>query len=159
MKNKLTSILIALVLAIPTVTMISCEKNFDEQDSDLIRGKWRNIEILNTEGATESDLMGYIEFAPYNYIFDKREYKSVNFIYDSTQDKPYIRRSRIGHYTLHGDTLIIKDYKLQERTYIIQYIRHDSLCYMDDINGALHTFVRYDGSLDNGKAIQDDYDF
>jgi len=150
------SLAIYSIALFSVICIVGCEKDFSEQDNDLIAGKWRNTSILNLEVANETDLMAYSEFAPYNFVYEKRTQKNVSFEYDSTQASPYLRTTRTGHYTLKGDSLIIKDYKLHTKNYIVLYIRNDTLCYKDE-KDSIYTFVRYYGGEENGKKIQDVY--
>ncbi|MBR1775220.1 MAG: hypothetical protein IJ759_06800 [Bacteroidales bacterium] len=156
MANKYKQIVIACLFLIPSMFFAGCEKNFDDQDNDLIAGKWRNAATLGVEDAKETDFMNYMEFAPYNYVYDKRTYKTVTYEYDSTQAYPYLRLTRTGHYTLNKDTLTIKDYKLQTRKYIVLSIENNVLRYKDD-KDSIYEYVRYDGAMEEGKLIQDVY--
>lgn len=153
---KNISISVVLIAIVAVFSLVGCEKDFTEEDSDLIAGKWRNTSILSLDSVKVTDLMAYSEFAPYNFVYDKRTQKNVTFEYDSTQEKPYLRTTRTGHYTLKGDSLIIKDYKLHTKNYIVLYVRNDTLCYRDESNNK-YTFVRYYGEEEQGKEIQDVY--
>lgn len=156
MRNSLKNILIALIICCPALIIIGCERDFSDEGNDFIAGKWRDASILSADSVKEEDLMGYVEYAPYNFVYDKRTFTSITYEYDSTQEKPYMRTTRIGHYTLKGDSLTVKDYKRQIRQYIVLFIRNDTLCYKDEENQT-HFFIRYDGSGEIGKNIQDIY--
>ena len=154
MTYKFKNILSVLLICITASVMTGCEKDFSDQDNDLIAGKWRNAKTLALEKFKETDMMAYTEYAPYSFVYDKRTVKTVSYDYDSTQVFPYMRTTRVGHYTLKGDSLIIKDYKLQTHNYIIISIQNDVITYKDE-DDSVYNYVRYDGALDIGKMIQD----
>ncbi len=156
MIKKINKLAIMLMITTLGVVMYSCEKDFSEQDNDLLAGKWRNFKTLSLQTDKDIDLMAYTEYAPYSFDPDKRYFKSVTYEYDGTLEIPYLRTTRIGHYTLQGDSLLIKDYKLKTTKYKILAIENDML-YRQNEKGEIDTFVRYDGSAEVGKNIQDVY--
>ncbi|MBR1627597.1 MAG: hypothetical protein IJ681_10710 [Bacteroidales bacterium] len=154
MINSIKNTLAVLLICIVASVMTGCERDFSDQDNDFIAGKWRNAKTLALEKFKETDMMAYTEYAPYSFIYDKRTVKTISYEYDSTQLFPYMRTTRVGHYTLNGDSLIVKDYKLQTHNYVIVSIKDDIMIYKDQ-DDSVYTYVRYDGALDVGKMIQD----
>lgn len=142
MKNKVKNLITVLVISLPALFMYACEKDFSEQDSDLLAGKWRDSAVLNNGNLKEEDYMAYVEYAPYDYLYANRKINYVYFLIDTTLDDPILRFERKGHYTLKGDTLEVQDSMDRRIIYTVQYIRNDTLCYKDR-KDSTYIYIRY----------------
>jgi hypothetical protein len=144
MNRKIKNILALMIISFPTLMMVSCEKDINEGD-DFITGKWRNINVINDTNSTPEELLSYVEYAPYNYDFDKRTVTDyICKIQEGNEEGTFdtIFTPQQGNYTISGDTLTVVDYMQITKTYFIQKIKQDTLTYKDS-KGKIYTYIKY----------------
>lgn len=140
--KKNFKLLITMLLIVLSTVMVSCEQNFDDQDKDVIQGKWQDVRVSDLQTDKQELKMAYIDIAPYSYLPNARKITYYTYEIDTTQENPIIEHKAIGYYTVDADTLIIKDPQRQTNKYTIQYIRNDTLCYTDK-RDSIYRYVRY----------------
>ncbi|MCF0210345.1 MAG: hypothetical protein HUK18_03380 [Bacteroidales bacterium] len=133
----MNKILLAFAIVMP-LCFVSCEKTIEEGD-DFVQGKWRDLEVISNEDLENYNYRDYIEYAPYHHQLNKR--KITYYVYDS--DSTY--ETKVGRYTIKGDTLIVVDHMEVTKTYFLQSVKKDTMRYLD-AHGKLYTYVRYKGT-------------
>ncbi len=132
-------VLIIMCLGTLALFMASCEKDL-EADTDLLAGKWRNVQTLNDTALLEAEpwkAKDYVEYAPYNSVRSKRIV--TEYTYTSEDEYGYEKN---GTYTIRQDTLIRINNSGAARYYKILNIDKKSFVYVTSMNDTV-TYLRY----------------
>ncbi|MDR0789374.1 MAG: lipocalin family protein [Bacteroidales bacterium] len=153
MNRKLLYIFVSAVL-FGSILVSSCK---EEEDHDLIIGKWRVAEVVADTTATPCALQSHIEFSDYVFEAAKRQMldvvvgvKSATPIKDSTGQiigYDYVCRDPAYtsyNYTVSNDTLTLNNNTTHAiKKYIIQKITNDSMIWKSLTQEVYYKYLRW----------------
>ena len=148
-RNLLSFFVCAIIFG--GILVCSCK---EEEDTDLIIGKWRLTEVVESSSSTPCDLQSHIEFSDYVFNASKRQMLDVVVKYDALVPVTNSDGDTIGFdhkcksptvtahkYTISNDTLTIDNATTHViKQYIIVKIDKNDMVWK---SLTLNTFLNY----------------